>query len=115
MGKARHRDPMFPASERLRPRRPVRMGFQAAVTAAGLKGEYNHNLPAAHTPGPADYMRGRIDHIQIPARAEYIPALAEDILVLAEDNPVPAEDILVRTVHKRATAANSPALLSISV
>jgi hypothetical protein len=77
------------------------MGFQAAATAAGLKGEYNHSLPAARTPGPADYMRVRIDHIQIPARAEYFPAFAVDMLVPAENNPVP-------TVHKRARAANSP-------
>ena len=85
------------------------MGFQAAATAAGLKGEYNHNLRAAHMPGPVDYMRGRIDHIQIPARAEYFPVFAVDILVPAENNLVWAENNLVRTVHKWARAANSPA------
>jgi hypothetical protein len=48
------------------------MGFQAQATATGLKlkEEYNQSLPAARTPEPADYMQGRIDHIQIPARAE---------------------------------------------
>ena len=85
------------------------MGFQAAATAAGLKGEYNHSLPAARTPGPADYMRVRIDHIQIPARAEYFPAFAVDMLVPAENNLVAVENNLVPAVHKRAKAANSPA------
>ena len=92
------------------------MGFQAAATAAGLKGEYNHNLRAAHMPGPVDYMRGRIDHIRMPAQAEYMPERAAHIPVLAVDNfvpaeniLVPAENILVSAVHKRATVADSPA------
>ena len=123
LGKARHRDPTFPAPVRLRPPRPVRMRFQAAATAMELKEEYSHSLPAAHMLGQADYMRARIDHIRIPARAEYIPALAVDILVPVVDNSVPAENILVLAehssvpagdipvpaVHKRATAANTPA------
>jgi hypothetical protein len=91
------------ATERLRPRPLVRLRLQETAAEPGLKVECNHSLPAARTPGPADYMPERLDRIRIRGGAGYIRALAADMLVPAGDNPVP-------TVHKWLRVANSSAL-----